>query len=155
MAGAHGGVEKSRGNTIVYLSQEPLSPLVGEEVMMTFVLGRPTGTDRLRDLEVELTVIDTFPDDATKDQVILKETKRTDANGAIEFAYTFTKENFFDVELNYKDPSNNQEEEVGFLVQTRSQPPVPSRTKELMLFLAGGIVLGFVLTKALSKSKTA
>ena len=127
---AHGGVEKSSGNTTVFLTQSPLSPLVGEKVNMTFVLGRPGGSlERLAGVEVLMTVTDTGANES-QDKEIYSIRKTTDVNGAVVLEYTFSKENFFDVELAYHDPANNHDEEVGFLVQTRAAGESVSQTGE-------------------------
>ena len=141
-ATAHGGVEKSVGNITVYLTQAPLSPLVGEKVKMTFVFGKVGTTERLRNLNVELNLIDTFFDDATKDQVVLTQQKKTDENGAFEFEYTFKKENFFDVDLKFKDPSTGEEQDIGFLVEPRSVSRIRLDIVEILLIAGVGIVIG-------------
>jgi len=164
---AHGGVEKSSGNTTVFLTQSPLSPLVGEKVNLTFVLGRTGGsTERLAGVEVLMTVIDTGADES-QDKEIYSVRKTTDANGAVVLDYSFTKENFFDVELSYRDPANNRSEEVGFLVQTRSasqatspineqpnQPPVPMKSDVpgLVIAFVGGLVVGVLIQRSLKRS---
>lgn len=116
---AHGGVQKSAGNVTIYITQSPISPFVGEQVQFTFVLGKIDSLDRLRQWPVTLTLIDTFYGDESKDKVILTEQKATDANGAFQFTYTFPKENYFDVDLKFKDPITGKEENTGFLVQPR------------------------------------
>ncbi len=115
---AHGGVSKNVNNAIVFLNQNPLSPLVGEEVVFTFSI-----TDKnfqpLRNLQVQVKMIDTFFDDPFQDRIAFEETYTTDANGAFEFKYTFEKENYFDADLVFADPVSGQENSTGFLVQTR------------------------------------
>ena len=119
---AHGGVEKSVGNVTVFLSQDPISPLAGEEVKMTFIFAnKQNALERYSGLEVNLTLIDTFFGNASLDKVILERTLVTNSNGAIEFSYTFNKENFFDVDMVFTDPSTGLEENVGFLVQPRAK----------------------------------
>lgn len=116
---AHGGVQKSAGNITVYITQSPISPFVAEEVQFTFVLGKTDSLGRLREWPVTLTLIDTFYGDESKDKVILSEQKKTDANGAFQFTYTFPRENYFDIDLKFKDPTTGKEENTGFLVQPR------------------------------------
>ena len=119
---AHGGVERSVGNVTVFLSQDPISPLVGEEVRMTFVFANKQNVlERYSNLEVKLTLIDTFFGNANLDKIILEKAFITNANGGIEFSYTFNKENFFDVDMSFTDPSTGLEENVGFLVQPRAE----------------------------------
>lgn len=119
---AHGGVEKSVGNVTVFLSQDPISPLVGEEVRMTFVFANKQDVlERHPNLEVQLTLTDTFFGNASLDKIILEKTLTTNANGGIEFSYTFNKENFFDVDMVFTDPSTGLEENIGFLVQPRAE----------------------------------
>lgn len=148
---AHGGVEKSSGNTTVYLTQSPLSPLVGEKVKMTFVFAKSGTTDRLQNLDVELNLIDTFFDDATKDQTILTEQKKTDVNGAFEFEYTFSKENFFDVDLKFKEPFTGEEQDIGFLIEPRTTKGITFDIIELLLVGGVGIVLGMGIKQYLSR----
>lgn len=151
LAQAHGGVEKSSGNTTVYLTQDPLSPLVGEKVKMTFVFGKTSTTYRLRNVEVELNLIDTFYGDATKDKIILTEKKKTDANGAIEFEYTFNKENFFDIDLKFKDPATGELEDLGFLVEPRSIGRMRVDIVEILLIGGAGVVVGLGIKKYLDR----
>lgn len=118
-AQAHGGVEKSAGSVVVYLTQEPLSPMVGEKVAMTFVFEDKMSGAKIENLSAELKLIDTVHDNPSQDKVILTKQVQTDANAAISFEYTFDKPNYFDVELSFSDPKTKEQEEVGFLVQTR------------------------------------
>lgn len=150
-AQAHGGVEKSVGNTTIYLTQTPLSPLVGEKVKMTFVFGKIGTTERLRNLDVELNLIDTFYDDATKDEIILTQQKKTDENGAFEFEYTFNKENFFDVDLKFKDPATQEDQDIGFLVEPRSIKGIRFDIIELLLTAGVGIILGMGIKQYLNR----
>jgi hypothetical protein len=148
LALAHGGVEKSSGNTTVFLNQSPLSPFVNEAVNLDFVIGRPNTTDRLTNLDVELTVTDTNEDES-KDKVIFKQVYHTDENGALDFTYTFPRENYFDVELKYIDPANNESGVVGFLVQTRIQTQILPQVIALIL----GVVVGIVFIKLIEPKK--
>jgi hypothetical protein len=154
-AQAHGGVEKTvPGSTTIFLNQSPLSPYVGETVSMTFVFEDSDTGKPLTGLWVELKVIDTYPNDASRDQVIQTEVFTTDANGAITFARSYDKANFFDIELTFPAP-RTVEQTVGFLVQTRSAPGVmiaPDKQPQkafnwnsLIIALGGGLVAGFAI----------
>ena len=136
---AHGGVEKSAGagDITVYLTQQPLSPFIGEEVRMTFVVKKDPN-EAIRNLDVELTLIDTFFNDVTKDTTISTEKMKTDANGAFDFYYTFNKENYFDVDLKFKHPETGEELDVGFLVQPRY------RASLWYIILANGLILALI-----------
>jgi len=116
---AHGGVSKNLGNTVVYLNQSPVSPLVGENVDMNFII-RDLNNQSLANLPVSIRMVDTFYGDASKDKEILTQQLTTDPNGSLDFNYTFKKENYFDVELTYQDPVTHAPESTGFLVQPRA-----------------------------------
>lgn len=151
---AHGGVEKTTGKTSVYITQSPISPLVGELVQFTFVLKQGVNAP-LRNLPVKLTLIDTYYGDESKDIVVLTEAKQTDANGAFQFSYTFTKENYFDIDLAFTDSTDNTEQEVGFLVQPRT-PSIIKNTKIINTIIAGvvGLALGMLLQRLVHGRKT-
>ncbi len=118
---AHGGVEKHDDNVRVFLKQEPLSPLVGEEVKFYFTFTDAATDLALKNLPVTLTLIDTFPGDESKDTEIFSQDMTTDVNGSLDFTYTFTKENYFDIDLDFIDPTTKASGEVGFLVESRIQ----------------------------------
>ncbi len=141
---AHGGVSKNIGHAVVYLNQEPLSPLVGERVKFSFALQDTKGA-ALVNLPVQLTLTDTYYGDESKDKVILTQPVISDVNGDFEFAYTFTKQNYFDLDLDFADPITKATLNTGFLVQPRTAPPGAPATAPLPL-VAGAIVLGVLLT---------
>lgn len=143
-ASAHGGFQKQAGNTTVYITQTPVSPLVGEQVHLTFVLKQGLN-EPLRQLPVTINVIDTFYGDESKDQVMHTEQKQTDFNGAFSFSYTFTKENYFDIDLAFTDPATGREEETGFLIQPRTAPKAAALP--WVLTLGGSFLAGLVLHK--------
>lgn len=116
---AHGGVSKNVGSVVVYLNQTPISPLVGENVDMNFVI-RDASNTPVSNLPVTLKLIDTFYGDQTRDKEILRQTITTDPNGSLDFTYTFKKQNYFDVELDFLDPQTHTPQNTGFLVQPRS-----------------------------------
>ncbi len=123
---AHGGFEKRAGNVIVYVKQTPISPLVGEKVKLSLSFrdeGIPeTGNlsaQNLVDWPILLSVVDTFSGDESKDKIIYQKEYKTDANGALSFEYTFSKENYFDIDLDFKD-SKGSNLETGFLIQPRT-----------------------------------
>lgn len=149
---AHGGVEKTTGKTSVYITQSPISPLVGETVKFTFVLKQGVNTP-LRNLPVTLTLIDTFYGDESKDKVILTEQKITDANGAFNFTYTFPKENYFDIDLQFTDPETGEKENTGFLIQPRFTNKTRTDYYTLASVTVGGVLLGFILRSFINKKK--
>lgn len=149
---AHGGVEKTSGKTSVYITQSPISPLVDEEVHFTFVLKQGVNAP-LRNLPVKLTLIDTYYGDESKDTVILTETKQTDANGAFQYSYTFNKENYFDIDLSFIDPTDNTEQEVGFLVQPRMPSSIKNTNINTIIAGTVGLVLGMFLQRLLHGPK--
>ncbi|HYV33346.1 MAG TPA: hypothetical protein VE973_00660 [Candidatus Limnocylindria bacterium] len=152
LALAHGGVSQNIGNVIVYLNQSPISPLVGEKVDMNFVV-RDISNQPLSKLDVKLTLIDTFYGDESKDKEILQQNFKTDNNGAFDFSYTFNKENYFDVDLDFVDPITHKSENTGFLVQPRAAKTESDKIQLLQLFIAsiGGLVVGLLITKIFKK----
>lgn len=149
---AHGGFQKSSGSTVVYITQSPISPLIGERVMFYFAL-RDEGVkiqgsmndQNLTNWPVILTLIDTYYGDESKDKIILKKQFQTDVNGNFTFEYTFPKENYFDIDLQYKDKSGKLQR-TGFLVQPRKTKLITlekysTNPKYLLAsFILGGII---------------
>src|SRR6266404_3677583 len=115
---AHGGFERRAGDITVYINQSPISPLVGENVKMNFVFKEEGKIQALSNFKVDMSLIDTFYGDQSKDKLILKKSFVTDVNGSYDFDYTFHKENFFDVEFTFKDPAGNIQT-TGYLIQPR------------------------------------
>lgn len=122
---AHGGFEKRTGSVIVYVKQTPVSPLVGEKVILSLSFRDESipKTNNLSDQNlvswpILLTVVDTFSGDESKDKIIYQKQYKTDANGALSFEYTFSKENYFDIDLDFTDSQGNNLE-TGFLIQSR------------------------------------
>lgn len=142
---AHGGVEKRAGNVTIYLTQNPISPLIGEKVQFTFVLNQGDNIDRLGNFPVTLTLIDTFYGDATQDKTILTQNFTTDANGAFQFEYIFNKENYFDIDLKFKDPVSGKNEDLGFLVQPRFSEKNSINLWQIIPSLIVGLILGLKL----------
>lgn len=134
----HGGFQKQAGETTVYIIQNPVSPLVGEEVEFNFVLKQGLNSP-LKNTEVELVVIDTFFGDEDKDKAIFNKTLRTDENGSIDFNYTFSKENYFDIELNFTDPKTQKRVTTGFLIEPRA----PKTNQAALFGLLIGTLIGF------------
>lgn len=116
---AHGGMDKEVGEYVIHFSQDPMSPLVGEVVKINFVFLIKNSNVRIGNLPVSVSIIETYHGDESKDQKILEKEFKTDTNGSLDFVYTFNKENYFDIELSFKDPSGRNLE-TGFLVQSRS-----------------------------------
>ena len=143
---AHGGVMRTDGGVDIVLYQTPLSPLVGEEVTMTFVLTKHDSNDQLRGFPVTLTLTDTFRGDESKDTEIARKDVITDDNGAFSFSYTFAKENHFDADLSYTG-LDGEEAETGFLIQPRDHTaaPLPLFPVVAAFFLGAlGTVIGMI-----------
>jgi hypothetical protein len=144
-AWAHGGVEKTVGTVRIYLNQAPLSPLVGEEVSMSFVFAPASDSlARLADIGVEISVIRTTFDRPEEDEVISTQKFATDANGGIDFRHVFPTADYYDVELKFTDPVTAQEAVDGFLVQPR-QPAGHDRGLVIAWALVG-LAIGSALT---------
>ncbi len=143
LAFAHGGVEKVVGNTMVFLNQTPLSPLVSEQVHLPFVLTDEKTNQPLVHIPVKVTVTDTFLGDETRDRIIYSTTMSTDVNGVLDFTYTFPKENYFDIDLHFADASG-AEQETGFLVQIRD-PSKSLLLKQNIFFFILGLGISFLL----------
>ncbi len=143
---AHGGFEKRAGDTVVYITQSPISPYVGEKVTINMVFQQYNSLDRWKNLDVQLKLIDTYYGDESRDRVVFTTTETTDVNGSLNFSYTFPKENYFDVDLSFTNPQTGKKEETGFLIQPRNKSPVPSRTYLLWISpaLVGGIIIGML-----------
>ncbi len=139
---AHGGVSQTVGNVVVHLNQTPISPLLGEEVTMNFSI-RNLQNKPIPNLPIELNLTDTFYGDATKDKLILTKNFTTDVNGDFAFTYSYNKENYFDIDLNFQDPDTKQDEETGFLVQPRDA--VIISTKQAIYQDLGLLAMGFLL----------
>lgn len=128
---AHGGFEKRAGTVVVYVKQQPLSPLVGEKVQF-WLSFRDEGDSSAKNLNdqdlvhwpVQLSVIDTFYGDESKDTILYQKDFITDPNGGFNFEYTFTKENYFDIDLRLKDKKGISQQ-TGFLIFPRD-PAHPS-----------------------------
>lgn len=147
---AHGGFEKRAGITTVYISQDPISPVVGQKVKLRLNFKDETITSRnvseknLVDFPLKLSVVDTFYGDASKDKVVYSKDVKTDVNGGIDFEYTFNKENYFDIDLDFVD-KNGQEQEVGFLIYPRELPSEKSNTFSILISFTGGFILASLL----------
>jgi hypothetical protein len=144
---AHGGFLKQAGNIVVDINSSPISPFVGEkvDVYATFKdtskkIKSSLSDQNLTDWPVEITVIDTFYGDQSKDKVIYKQGAKTNSNGGLDFTYTFPKENYFDIEYTLKDTTGKLQT-TGFLIQTRSQN---NNWFLLAAFIFGGVVSFFL-----------
>lgn len=148
-AAAHGGFEKRAGDTVVYITQSPISPYIGEKVTINMVFQQYNSLDRWKNLDVQLKLIDTYYGDESKDRVVFTTTETTDVNGSLNFSYTFPKENYFDVDLSFTNPQTGKKEETGFLVQPRNKIPVGFKTYALWAIpaVASGVVIGFLLKR--------
>lgn len=149
---AHAGVQKKGDNIIVTFYQSPISPLVGEEIKLTFVVTDQNLTPKIN-TEGALILIDTFYGDESKDKVILTKQFTTDANGAVEFTYTFDKENYFNIELQFKGQEEKWQH-IDYLIQPRQTGKIITKTQDLrvfqLLFAVGtGAVLSIIAGKIL------
>ncbi len=115
---AHGGVSKNVDNSIVFLTQSPISPLLGEKVHFSFSL-KDASYNAQAHKDIRLSVIDTAFNDEANDKIIFTQRLNTDVNGDFDFSYTFHKQNYFDIELTFLDPKTGSPETTGFLVQPR------------------------------------
>jgi hypothetical protein len=147
---AHGGVEKHSGNIIVFLNQNPLSPLIGEPVDFAFKIVDRNNTV-LKNISATITLTDTFTGDESKDKEVFKKEVTTDANGSFEFSYTFPNSDYFDIDIGVTDPSSGKTEEVGFLVQPRA---IPTRSENFFIIsIVIGIIVGFSIARVYDRQK--
>jgi len=152
---AHGGFEKRAGSVVVYVKQQPLSPLVGEKVQLwlSFRDEGDTSAKNLNDQDlvnwpVQLSVIDTFYGNESKDTILYQKDFITDPNGGFSFEYTFTKENYFDIDLRLKD-KKAMSQQTGFLIFPRdpthpsglanSNPPINTKASSYNLDTEKGV----------------
>lgn len=156
---AHGGFEKRTGNVIVYVKQNPISPLVGEKVKLSLSFrdeGIPeTGNlsvQNLVDWPILLSVVDTFSGDESKDKIIYQKQYTTDANGALSFEYTFLKENYFDIDLDFKDSKGN-DLETGFLIQPRTPKDIIINSSVDLKYVLGSYIIGVITILSIVKFK--
>jgi hypothetical protein len=115
---AHGGVEKSTDRFTVILYQDPLSPLVGEEITFSFLVTDRNTRIRLAGKEVTISVTETTLGDESKDRIIHEQQIQTDVNGAFSFSYAFSQPTYYDIELALGE-RGDELTTVGFLVQPR------------------------------------
>lgn len=143
LSNAHGGFEKRAGDTVVYITQSPISPYVGEEVHMNMVFQQYNSLDRWKNLDVQIKLIDSYYGDESKDKVILTTSEATDVNGSLNFSYTFPKENYFDVDVSFTNPQTGKREETGFLIQPRTSTATSRWTYALCIAipLCGGVAV--------------
>jgi len=141
---AHAGVLKKSDDFFVTFYQSPLSPLIGEEVKITFVV-TDTEYKPHENLHGTLKLIDTYYGDESRDKIILTKPFVTDANGTSELAYTFTKQNFFSLELQFTGYEEKWQH-IDYLIQPRQagQPIIETKKTEknndIVLFLSGAVV---------------
>ncbi len=149
---AHGGVEKIAGDTIIFLNQTPLSPLIGEQVHLPFVFTHSKTDAPLANLPVRITVTDTFLGDESKDKIVYNTQATTDVNGVLDFSYTFSRENYFDIDLHFTDADGTQQE-TGFLLQARERVDQQALMRREFVFLVSGIVIGVLVAQLHSSKK--
>ncbi|HSW97883.1 MAG TPA: hypothetical protein VLF89_08715 [Candidatus Saccharimonadales bacterium] len=142
MVSAHGGVEKSAGNILVTLFQSPLSPLMGENVTFSFILTDPAKKHVLKSKKVHVVITKTFTGDASRDQVVFSKDVRSDVNGTITFTYSFPTTNYYDIDLAFGRP-NDEESTTGFLVQPRAN--LQNNIEFLEIIVVVSILINFLL----------
>jgi hypothetical protein len=152
IASAHAGVSKRVGDVSVFLNQNPLSVFKDEPVNFVFSLVN-SKHEALKQTDVEVTVVKNFTGDESRDEQVFSETRKTDENGVIEFAYSFPDESYYDVELRFKDPLSGADDETGFLVQVRENIVTQERSVKILL-LAGALALGYLIGKRHDKIQT-
>jgi hypothetical protein len=106
----------------VFISQDPISPLVGETVT-TYIQVMNRDIKSIPELPLTVTLIDTAYDDEPSDRVVFTKKYKTNVNGSINFDYTYDKENYFDIEVAFKDPKTGRDEQTGYLVLPRDDKP--------------------------------
>lgn len=154
---AHGGFEKRTGSVIVYVKQDPISPLVGEKVRLSFSFrdegikqGMSLNDQNLTNWPVKVNVVDTYYGNQSLDKSIYSEEFTTDANASFEFEYTFAKENYFDIDLDFKDARGNNLE-TGFLIQPRTPKDIIINSsfdvKYILLSYSAGVITLLSLVK--------
>lgn len=141
---AHGGVSNQAGNVVIFLNQQPLSPLVNEEVRMTFSV-KDKNFAALAGVKVSLRLIETNTDPAL-DQTILTETKAADVNGNFDFSYKFSKQGYYDVELTVTDPVTQEPAVIGFLIQPR-QAELPWARIVIAILIIFGVTSTYTFIK--------
>jgi hypothetical protein len=153
VSGAHGSVSKNVGNAVVYLNQTPLSPFVGEKVNLAFTI-TDTKFQTLKNTDVQLVLVDTFFNDASRDQTILTQNLKTDDNGALLFEYRFPKSDYYDVELSFKDPVTGVEEATGFLVQPRQTVANKFDWMSIGITALAAIAIGYIVGRMAKRKNT-
>lgn len=143
LVNAHGGFEKRAGDTVVYVTQSPISPYVGEKVAINMVFQQYNSLDRWKNLDVQIKLIDTYYGDESKDKVMFATTETTDVNGSLNFSYTFPKENYFDVDISFTNPQTGKKEETGFLIQPRNS--TDPRPLTYLSYSATSLIVGAIL----------
>jgi hypothetical protein len=146
---AHGGVEHNTDDAVVQLFQKPLSPVAREYVVTDFIFTAKDGS-RLRNIPVKLTLTDTHEGDASKDQVVLERSTKTDANGIVSFGYRYAKPDFYDIDLDFE--VNGRAQEAGFLLGIRN-PYKNWYTLGYIVVLLAGIGLGWLAAWRFSRQK--
>lgn len=151
VAAAHGGFEKIVDEYAVFVNQNPLSPLVGEEVT-TYVQVMDRDIRPIPNLPVRLTITETAFNDPSGDKVVFAEDFTTNANGAFSFSQAYAKEGYFDVEIAFA-ASTGKKEQTGYLVMPRDDAPgypgeergfpIPVSKSALFLMLGGLMGLAF------------
>ncbi|MBI2984151.1 MAG: hypothetical protein HYY50_00810 [Candidatus Kerfeldbacteria bacterium] len=146
---AHGGVQQHVGDTHVTLIQQPLSPLVGEPVQLSFVVS-DQDSQPLPKESLTVRVIETSPD-ANRDREVARTQLTTDSNGVAAWNFVFPAERLYDLALDLPDATTDNDHAIGFLVEPRDVTlPVGYPTSRVLMAMGIGILVGIGLmqTKA-------
>ncbi len=151
----------------VSISQDPLSPFVGEDVQVNFELKMEDGTPATNingKLIIKKFKTKTYieKESETESEIIYQEKSQADANGIVGLAYKFSKEGFYDIEFIWGDDIEN--ESAGLEIHVRE--PISFFTKQEVIkriwvftgvafvgFIAGSIVTFAFLTITLHPKK--
>jgi hypothetical protein len=143
---AHTGQEQAIGNYKVEISQNPLSPFVGENVQVTFTLENSAGK-ALEGLKGKIVIKETTiklyeeKDTELGSKIIYEENGITDTSGNVGISYKFKKEGVYDVEYIW---GNNENESAGQLIFVR-EPTSYFQPQELMKRIWLFIGIGFAV----------
>lgn len=136
IASAHGGSSRVTDDAVINILQTPISPLVGETVKSNYTF-EDKANNRLKDLAVTFTLTKSALGDESKDQHMNTYHFTTDANGQIEFDYTFKEAGYFDADIDFD--INNKSQSAGNLIQVRNKTlALPAA----LMAAVGGLLIG-------------
>ena len=160
---AHNENENSSDEHIVEVSQDPLSPLMGEKVRIEFIIKDKQGIPAAN-LGGELTVKKRnnrklVGNDTKQDvDIVYQRSDSTDRQGTIEISYLFKDEGIYDVEFSWD--KETKKDSVGKLIQVRrpyTQSSAAEIIKNIWLYVGlaffgmiiGGLIIFVLLTMSL------